>query len=153
MAGIYVPPSAGGPITLVKGNQTGQLVSTGFTTAQAYATSAVADARSYLSQMQAAANALTLAPINASIEPDTKPDPYAPPALPAMPFGTSAHMPGAPAEPALAAIGALSVGNAPEFTAVPLPLNLPTAPGALVASVPAAPNRRSICRTCRPWSA
>lgn len=118
------------------------LVTQGFDTAQSYASNAFSEAVAFLAQISNAAGKLntlqpvdgTLAPIAAAI------DTFVAPPVPVAPSNLSLNLPAVPAAPNLAPVTGISPGVAPQFTAVPPPIDLSfPVPGPLTATPPTAP--------------
>lgn len=114
------------------------IVTQGFNNAQNYAASAFSNAQYLIGQLAGAGTTLnnvhfTIPSVNpgsftSSIQLANAP-------VPNITF----NMPEQPFDPGLGAVDDLAIGPAPEFTAQPLPLNLPSTPGVLTAAVPTAP--------------
>lgn len=119
-------------------NGAADLVTEGFQNAQDYAAAAFSTAASALEQLGHAGDVLTDATVAVPVLNigDFSSDLV----LPTAPTADiSADFPVAPADPILTAVDDISVGQAPQFTAQPLPIEIPDAPAPFSGSLPAAP--------------
>lgn len=119
-----------------------QLVTQGFGTAQGYASTAFDEAVAFLNQISTSASQLLqLAPVDGTLPPvNAVVSGFNPPPVPVAPADLTLNLPAVPGAPTLTPVTGISVGNAPEFTAQPAPIDLSFAPpDPLAATVPAAP--------------
>jgi hypothetical protein len=120
-------------------NGAASIVTSGFGTAQAYAATSFGTARDLIQQLGQSGQSLNS--IRFTI-PEVNPGDFSSSlSLPQPPASNvSYNAPVQPYDPGLTPVDELAIGPAPEFTAQPLPLNIPVTPGALTASVPLAPS-------------
>lgn len=131
-----VPPPEAPP------NGAQELVTAGFSSAQAYASNAYNNALNFLQQLSAAAESLaalpvistTLTPVASAVQAFTTPT------APARPAGMELTIPTAPAEPTLANVTPLALSDAPTFDATPPAIDLNIArPAPLTRTAPVIP--------------
>lgn len=134
--GIYVSPGIAGTTKPPADNGARGFVTSGFSTAQGYASTSMNSAVSFLNQLGNAANSLQLTQLQVAPLMPNPPNAFSKPQRPLAPAGVLITTPAAPTEPALADIAQLALPAAPEFSAVPLPLTIPSAPPALTATAP-----------------
>ena len=142
-----VPPPPAPPT-----NGAQALVAQGWSNAQGYATTAFDTAKNFLTQIATTSGQIAaIPPVNVTLTPVANAiQAYVSPPLPVQPAGMALSLPATPADPTLVAITPFDVGQAPTFTAVALPLALPTAPGALTTSVPLAPTLTDVLTPASP---
>ena len=117
------------------------LVIAGWNSAQSYANDAFASAQNFLTEIGSLSTSIAdlpdvnvvLSPVAAAVRA------YVSPTAPTEPTGLSMNMPPAPGTLTLGTVAPLSIASAPEFTAVALPVNLPTVPSALTTAAPTLP--------------
>lgn len=134
------------PFTMSQSNNATNLVQDGWNNAKLYASTAVADSKSFLNALQAQATTVssigtlsgTLGTVSKTI------GAYAAPAVPALPSNSGFVAQTAPVEPIFTAITVLDPGTAPTFTATAPAVALPTVPAALSATAPTAPSLPAI---------
>lgn len=122
-------------------NGASALVTSGFATAQNYASQAFTTATTFLQSIGTIATQLqtipavdgTLGSISDVVHA------FVTPPLPNVPAGMTLNLPGAPALTPLTPVTGIQPGNAPVFTAQPPAVNLPNAPAPLTGGVPLAP--------------
>lgn len=122
-------------------NGASDLVKSGFTTAQNYASTAFQQAVAFLNQIgQTAAGLTALPPVDGNLPAIAAAiDAFVMPAAPVPPVGLTPNMPPVPAQPTLTPVGGLIVPAAPQFTAQPPSVNLPQSPTPLTTTAPVAP--------------
>lgn len=138
------PPLIIGPAT--------SIVAAGWNTAQAYAKTAFDEAGNFLSDIAAVSHGvLSIPDVNVDLGPvEAAIHAYVSPVLPAEPTGMAISLPAIPNDPTLLPVTPFDVGQAPLFTAVALPLNMPTAPSALTTSVPLMPTLTDVLTPASP---
>lgn len=122
-------------------------VSSGFASAQAYASAAFTEATTFLAQLQASASAITNLPLVDATFPtiSASVDAFVSPATPARPGDLAMSMPAAPGDPAIANVAPLTVPGAPQFTATLPDINLNIAvPAPLTDTAPAEPSLSAV---------
>lgn len=118
------------------------LVTSGFTTAQAYAAEAFSEAIAFLSEISATATKLEqIAPVDGNLPPVSGVvDAFNMPALPVAPVGLTMNLPPVPAQPTVLPVTGITVGDAPSFSATLPVVNFAIpVPAPLTASTPLAP--------------
>jgi hypothetical protein len=147
---VYAPVGGTQAVVPPADNGTKGFVTSGFTSANLYASTAMQSAMTFLGQLGAAGNSLrmpSLPPAAPSLP--TLPATFAKPVAPSSIVGYFT-LPAVPEEPALGAIAPLDVPSAPEFSAVPLPLVIPAAPDPFAGSVPVAPTLPDVAMPASP---
>ena len=129
------------------------LVTQGFDTAQAYATNAFNEATAFLTRISTATlPLLNMAPVDGALTPIAQIlAQFNVPTPPVAPTNLTLNLPSAPAQPTLTPVAGIDVSSAPEFTAVPPPIDLSFGPpGPLTAVPPTAPTLPTVTLPTEP---
>lgn len=136
---IFTVSVAAAPPQEPPDNGAADVVRAGFDSAQTYAATSFGTAQSLINQLSQSGNQLNNLHFNVStVNPGSFSTDVS--LTPAPTTSITYTAPTQPFDPGLGTVDELAIGAAPEFTAQPLPLNLPATPDVLTASVPLAPS-------------